>query len=197
MKRSPRPFTAALLVLLFAGLLAASALPTAAAAASKRTVHFDGRTIRVPAGWPVFRLAQHPRTCVRLDRRAVYLGTPAANQSCPAEAVGRRRAILVEPSSATARASALRPAPRPLARSSSSAVFTGLGFDACSAPSAKAMTAWKSSPYRAVGVYIGGVNRACSQPNLTPEWVAEQTEAGWHLIPTYVGPQAPTSSCSS
>ncbi|MGN6663641.1 MAG: DUF1906 domain-containing protein [Solirubrobacterales bacterium] len=197
MKRSPRPFTAALLVLLFAGLLAASALPTAAAAAGKRTVHFDGRTIRVPAGWPVFRLAQHPRMCVRLDRRAVYLGAPAANQSCPAEALGRRRAILVEPSSATARASALRPALRPLARSSSSAVFTGLGFDACSAPSAKAMTAWKSSPYRAVGVYIGGVNRACSQPNLTPEWVAEQTEAGWHLIPTYVGPQAPTSSCSS
>lgn len=59
------------------------------------------------------------------------------------------------------------------------------------------MTAWGSSPYRAVGVYIGGANRACSQPNLTPEWVAEQTEAGWHLIPTYVGLQAPTSSCSS
>jgi hypothetical protein len=59
------------------------------------------------------------------------------------------------------------------------------------------MAAWKSSPYRAVGVYIGGANRACSQPNLTPEWVAAQTEAGWHLIPTYVGLQAPTSSCSS
>ncbi len=59
------------------------------------------------------------------------------------------------------------------------------------------MAAWASSPYRAVGVYIGGVNRACSQPNLTSSWVATQTEAGWHLIPTYVGLQAPTSACSS
>ena len=132
--------------------------------------------------------------CVRLDRRAVYLGTPAANQSCPAGVIGKRRAILVEPSSATARVSVLPP---PLAQVSSAAVFTGLGFDACSAPSSKAMAAWKSSPYRAVGVYIGGANRACSQPNLTAEWVAAQTEAGWHLIPTYVGLQAPTSSCSS
>jgi hypothetical protein len=170
----------------------------AAAGAQRAAVHFDGRVVQVPAGWPVFRLDRHPRMCVRMDRRAVYLGTPSANQSCPAEAIGRRRAILVEPLSAAAGASALRPGTQPLARASSSgAVFTGLGFDACSAPSSKAMTAWKGSPYRAVGVYIGGANRACSQPNLTPEWVAEQTEAGWHLIPTYVGLQAPTSSCSS
>jgi hypothetical protein len=59
------------------------------------------------------------------------------------------------------------------------------------------MTAWASSPYRAVGVYVGGANRACSQPNLTATWVGEQVAAGWHLIPTYVGLQAPTSSCGS
>jgi hypothetical protein len=60
------------------------------------------------------------------------------------------------------------------------------------------MAAWKrSSPYSAVGVYIGGLNRACSQPNLTARWVTEQVAAGWHLIPTYVGLQAPTSSCGS
>lgn len=176
-----------------------------AASGGERSVHFDGRIVRVPAGWPVFRLDRHPQMCVRLDRRAVYLGEPAADQSCPAGAIGRRRAILVEPSSATAGASVLpraerpfaMPAPRPLARASSSALYTGLGFDACSAPSSKAMTAWATSPYRAVGVYIGGANRACSQPNLTAEWVATQAEAGWHLIPTYVGLQAPTSSCSS
>jgi hypothetical protein len=154
--------------------------------------------VSVPASWPVYRLTEHPRMCVRLDRRAVYLGRPPARQSCPAEAIGRRRAILVEPSSPRAGAAAL-PAARasagPAARSG--AVFTGLGFDACSAPSARSMNAWKESPYRAVGVYIGGVNRACSQPNLTPEWVAAQTAAGWHLIPTYVGLQAPTSACSS
>ena len=59
------------------------------------------------------------------------------------------------------------------------------------------MAAWAASPYRAIGVYIGGDNRGCSQPNLTSSWVSAQTAAGWHLIPTYVGLQAPTSSCSS
>jgi hypothetical protein len=59
------------------------------------------------------------------------------------------------------------------------------------------MSAWASSPYRAIGVYIGGANRACSQPNLTSTWVGEQVADGWHLIPTYVGLQAPTSACSS
>ena len=29
------------------------------------------------------------------------------------------------------------------------------------------MQAWTASPYDGVGVYIGGVNRSCSQPNLT------------------------------
>jgi hypothetical protein len=59
------------------------------------------------------------------------------------------------------------------------------------------MSAWLASPYRAIGVYIGGVNRACSQPNLTTAWVGTQIAAGWHLIPTYVGLQSPTSGCSS
>jgi hypothetical protein len=133
--------------------------------------------------------------CVRLDRRAVYLGTPSAQQRCPAEAIGRRRAILVEP--AGAGAAALRILPRRATASAGGSVFTGLGFDACSAPSSRSMAAWDDSPYRAIGVYIGGINRACSQPNLTADWVAAQTGAGWHLIPTYVGLQAPTSACSS
>jgi hypothetical protein len=59
------------------------------------------------------------------------------------------------------------------------------------------MAAWAESPYRAIGVYIGGSNRGCSQPNLTASWVSAQTTAGWNLIPTYVGLQAPTSACSS
>jgi hypothetical protein len=172
-----------------------SGAPSASAGAAARTVHFDGRSVNVPAGWPVIRLDRQPRTCVRLDRRAVYLGTPSAQQSCPAEAIGRRRAILVEPESAGA--TALRALPRRATASAGGSVFTGLGFDACSAPSSRSMAAWEDSPYRAVGVYIGGINRACSQPNLTAEWVAAQTEAGWHLIPTYVGLQAPTSACSS
>lgn len=173
-------------------LLAALATPAAA-----RTVQFENRVVDVPSGWPVYRLAEHPRMCVRLDRRAVYLGTPGASQRCPSHAAGRRQAILVDPSARArpaAHASAVAP-PAPVAGGSEE--FTGLGFDACAAPSARTMSAWASSPYRAIGVYIGGANRACSQPNLTSTWVGEQVAGGWHLIPTYVGLQAPTSACSS
>jgi hypothetical protein len=179
-----------------ATLLSLAALAPSKAAA-EGAVQFDGRSVQVPKGWPVYRLAEHPRMCVRLDRRAVYLGTPSAQQNCPAEAMGQQRAILVEPQSA-ARASSLPRSPRRGATASAGgAIFTGLGFDACTAPSSRSMAAWRSSPYRSVGVYIGGLNRACSQPNLTASWVASQTEAGWYLIPTYVGLQAPTSACTS
>ncbi len=171
-------------------LLALAATPAAA-----RTVHFDGRAIDVPSSWPVYRLAEHPRLCVRLDRRAAYLGTPGPNQRCPAGAMGPRRAILVDPGAAARpRAQASAAAPATVTGSDD---FTGLGFDACTAPSSRAMAAWASSPYRAIGVYIGGANRACSQPNLTTTWVGEQVAAGWSLIPTYVGLQAPGSSCGS
>jgi hypothetical protein len=178
----------AVAVIVLLGLLAA---PAAA-----RTFHFGGRALDVPSRWPVYRLADHPRMCVRLDRQAVYLGTPGPNQSCPSQAIGRRRAILIEPRSA-ARPRAAASAVAPPTSVSSPEAFTGLGFDACAAPSSRTMTAWASSPYRGIGVYIGGGNRACSQPNLTSAWVGEQVAAGWHLIPTYVGLQAPTSACSS
>ncbi|MFE9203874.1 glycoside hydrolase domain-containing protein [Micromonospora sp. NPDC007230] len=70
--------------------------------------------------------------------------------------------------------------------------YTGLGFDACTAPTSAQMQAWRqSSPYRAVIIYFGGINRGCRQPALTADWVAAQTAAGWHLVPVYVGLQAP------
>lgn len=69
--------------------------------------------------------------------------------------------------------------------------YTGLGFDACTAPTSAQMQAWQESPYRAIVIYFGGVNRGCAQPALTAEWVATQTAAGWHLVPMYVGLQAP------
>ncbi len=75
------------------------------------------------------------------------------------------------------------------------AVYTGDGFDACSTPSSGQMSAWGASPYRAIGVYIGGTNMACTQTNLTPEWVVAQSAAGWHLVPIYVGLEAPGNSC--
>ena len=74
--------------------------------------------------------------------------------------------------------------------------FLGYGFDACTAPSSAAMQAWLASPYRAIGIYFGGNNRACAQPALTAAWVAEQRAAGWHLMPLYVGPQASCTTSS-
>jgi Domain of unknown function (DUF1906) len=69
--------------------------------------------------------------------------------------------------------------------------YRGLGFDTCTAPSAAYMAAWrKSSPYRAIGIYLGGSDAACAQPNLTRGWLQATAAAGWHFIPTYVGPQA-------
>jgi hypothetical protein len=67
----------------------------------------------------------------------------------------------------------------------------GLGFDVCATPSSQYMRAWRRhSRYRAVGVYIGGSDRACDQRNLTPRWVRLQAAAGWRFIPMYAGPQA-------
>jgi hypothetical protein len=101
---------------------------------------------------------------------------------------------------ARAGAASVARSPVPRARSvvvaaHQAALYTGLGFDACSTPSPSQMAAWGLSPYRALGVYIGGVNMACSQANLTAAWVSAESAAGWNLIPTYVGLQAPTNSC--
>jgi Rv2525c-like, glycoside hydrolase-like domain len=72
--------------------------------------------------------------------------------------------------------------------------FTGAGFDTCTAPSLAALSAWLASPYRAVGIYVGGVNRGCPDGNLSAAWVASATAGGWSLIPLYVGLQAPCLS---
>jgi Domain of unknown function (DUF1906) len=195
---------------LLGGVIAGSLIvaPVASAETETQTVRYRGAAFKLPASWPVYRLAADPSRCVRLDRRAVYLGRPGPDQRCPAHVVGRPRAILVEPTAAGARrvfpgetAPVAPPGDRPAVRGpaaraqASAGYFTGLGFDACSAPSVTTMAAWLSSPYRAIGVYIGGINRGCIQPNLTSDWVAGQIAAGWVLIPTYVGLQAPADVC--
>jgi Domain of unknown function (DUF1906) len=231
-----------------------------------KLVSYRGYRIRVPVSWPVYDLSSHPTVCVRFDRHAVYLGHPSADQRCPAHAVGRTEAILLEPVVARgARAAGASTSQLPLQTSMSAqprqgsaaevaiprrgvrvtatwandrrvieralgvrsiagtrsraaadsrgvdaralgggvsahaaAVNKGLGFDACSAPSTAKMSAWRSSPYQAVGVYLGGTNMACSQSNLSSGWVTGEVAAGWHLIPTYVGLQAPGAcGCAS
>ncbi len=73
----------------------------------------------------------------------------------------------------------------------SGALYSGPGFDTCSAPSTATMQSWLASPYRAIGVYIGGVNRACPDGNLSAAWVSTVVASGWNLLPLYVGFQAP------
>ncbi len=72
------------------------------------------------------------------------------------------------------------------------------GFDKCTAARpADLQVWWQESPYRDVNVYIGGISRACSQPQLSPAWVQEVFAQGWRLIPTWVGYQAPCTSCTT
>ncbi len=76
--------------------------------------------------------------------------------------------------------------------------FTGLAFDTCAAPGQATMDAWRlGSPYQGVGIYVGGANRACPQPNLTADWVKAQRAGGWRLMPLWVGPQAACSGYST
>jgi uncharacterized protein YraI len=227
-----------------------------------KTVRYAGASFRVPASWPVYDLASNPSTCVRFDRHAVYLGTPGVNQNCPARAVGRTEALLVQPSAhlaadspalAASDSSRLGAAPSlttatlasgqivrsyaragltvtatfgtraalardvlasgyksgqfdlprltPRTRSnslsddaslgiaSSTTIYSGQGFDTCAAPSEDAMRGWLQSPYRSVGVYIGGINRACGWGNLSKSWLRHVTRMGWRVQPIYVGLQ--------
>ncbi|MGW2378136.1 DUF1906 domain-containing protein [Kitasatospora sp. NPDC001683] len=239
----------ATLIALAAGTGTAHAAPDA----TTRTVSFQGYDFQVPADWSVVDLASDPAACVRFDRHAVYLGTPAADQNCPSHLAGRTEALVVEPQASgttdkvttddrssaelhavaprikvtapyadhrsvvenvlrqaglapvtagsrqpLAAAAAAPAEPRLTALSAADTSFTGYGFDACSAPSSSAMAAWKgNSPYSAVGIYVGGPARACSQPNLTAGWVQQQAGAGWHFMPIWVGPQAPSLSSPS
>lgn len=223
-------------------------------AAASRSVEFAGRRFRIPADWTVTDLSADPTACVRFDRHTVYLGTPAPQERCPAQGVGRPvGAMLISAAAATqgtqvvqvdtshsitatapgvtveasygndpsevlailgsanlgagaspvptGSASGARPSPGSAVPGSvgprsatgstipTTAGMAGLGFDACAAPSAAAMQAWGTSPFTTVGIYIGGVDRACDQPNLTAAWVSQQAAAGWHFLPLYAGPQ--------
>ncbi len=71
------------------------------------------------------------------------------------------------------------------------------GFDVCAAPTAGQMsTWWHDSPYYDVGIYIGGSERACSQPNLTSSWISTVNGYGWDFYLTWVGPQAVCTQAS-
>ena len=82
-------------------------------------------------------------------------------------------------------------------RPSEVAISQNKGFDKCTAaPLGELQRWWDESPYRDVNIYIGGNSRGCSQPQLNAEWVRRAWDQGWRLIPTWVGYQAPCTSCS-
>jgi Domain of unknown function (DUF1906) len=66
-----------------------------------QTISYHGYQMRVPASWPVYHLADDPSRCVLFNRHAVYLGSPGANQHCPAHAFGTTEAVLVQPMGST------------------------------------------------------------------------------------------------
>lgn len=72
------------------------------------------------------------------------------------------------------------------------------GFDQCAAGTVSQMQAWwTNTPWSFANVYLGGSNRGCAQPNLTSTWINSILAQGWDLVPTWVGLQAPGSSCTS
>jgi hypothetical protein len=65
--------------------------------AGTHVVTYQGLQLVVPAGWPVYDLAAAPRTCVRVDLHAVFLGSPGPEQDCPAHLVGHTEAVILQP----------------------------------------------------------------------------------------------------
>ncbi|HEX3828900.1 MAG TPA: DUF1906 domain-containing protein [Sporichthyaceae bacterium] len=103
--------------------------------------------------------------------------------------VGGAAAVLIGPS-AQARGNAADSGPvYPLGASVTQ--FQGLAFDTCETPTLATMDAWRSSEYRAIGVYLSGENRGCKQNNLSADWVARVSSWGWRLLPIDLGLQAP------
>jgi hypothetical protein len=96
-------------------------------------------------------------------------------------------------------ATAVAGAPPGYALSSGSGAGIGAyGFDTCVDPSEPAMNAWwPNTPWWWIGVYIGGSEMACSQPNLSAQWLDDQARTGWRFAFIWVGPQAPCTGFSS
>ena len=74
--------------------------------AKPKTVQYLGYQFQVPSSWPVYNLATDPSQCVLFSTHAVYLGTPSGNQNCPASAIGRTEALLIQPATSPNTASA-------------------------------------------------------------------------------------------
>src|ERR1700678_2611159 len=64
-----------------------------AAPARTKTVVYGGYEFQVPASWPVYQLDKDPRTCVRYDVHAVYLGTLNPDMPRQGGLIGRTQTV--------------------------------------------------------------------------------------------------------
>jgi hypothetical protein len=119
-----------------------------------QVVRYRGLTFSVPADWPVYDLASDPTRCVRFDVHAVYLGSPGADQDCPAHLVGKTESVMVEPIDAR---SADRAAVATEARS-----INGLdvSVDPSAAPGHNIVAAFRAAGVLATLAYAGDASTA-------------------------------------
>ncbi|WP_051731953.1 DUF1906 domain-containing protein [Kitasatospora phosalacinea] len=184
----PAALTAASLVLLLAtdqdavGMLAAGPSAAPARAGSRAAAPAQAGPARAAPGPAAQRMSTVAHQAAPLTAAGMAAGVAATAAEPPP--VRLSRTVLSDPLRS-------RRSPLPVE------VFTGAGFDACTAPPLETMRAWwGTSPYGAVGIYTSGRQRACAQPRLTADWVREVRETGWRLIPTHVGRQAPCMTAS-
>ncbi|GAA0388595.1 glycoside hydrolase domain-containing protein [Streptomyces luteireticuli] len=151
--------------------------------------------LRVPTGAPVpheLPVTYDHETKVAVEGAGVMVTASYGTSSTKVAAVlgSARPDATAKPTPLPGKAGSGLVAP-PVAAVTADKGYTGPGFESCTAPSSAAMKAWKaSSPYGAVGIYIGGRKRGCQQPQLTADWVRQQTADGWHLLPLFVDLQA-------
>ncbi len=190
-----------------------------AATGGSKLVIYGRAQFRVPAEWPVIDLASSPTACIRFDVSTVYLGRQDRQPDCPALLVGRTNAIYIEPLDAQSVEQARFPKASTAINGqtvyrgigtetggSLVAAFPRLGvlatvsFGADKALSERVLASFdhvrgtpmlsRTSLPKSIGIYIGGINRGCAQPNLTSSWVVTVEGQGWNLVPIYVGLQA-------
>jgi hypothetical protein len=181
---------------------------------SKAEIHtYLGSEIDIPDEYRVVDAKK--TTCQKLYEKVVYLGIVESEEDCPARAIGDAAIILtnhyiegskqlksgslykyIEGGSTLRRGSDINlmasssQFPEPIARAPKYSTY--LGFDTCAAPTLEKLRVWKQlSPYNTIGIYIGGKNKGCFQRNLNRNYLAQVVAMGYHLIPIYVGEQAP------
>ena len=148
---------------------------------------------------------ERPRTIVR-----VAFGEDAALASEIADSARVSEGRQAQPQDAGSSAEGTTVAPSPAAAAAEPVftaaanaaplqpgIFAGDGFDTCANPSLTKMQAWLKSPYRAIGIYVGGINHGCKAQDLSADWVAETARMGWSFWPLYVGRQAPCYNSST